>query len=656
MLLMKNNYTSFCFLLVLLSMKMFSQTSKIDSLLILLPKTNNAIDKVILMNTISDNYKTSDANKMLVFANQALELAKKIDYKTAYGTALLNKGNANIILGNYSESLKFFSEAQHLFENLDKNEVDNQKGLAKALGSIGIVFSEQSNYGKALQYYLKSVKIYEQLKDEVFCAKLYNNIGIVYHSQGMDFKSLNYFSKAQKIQEKQNDPNVGITYTNIANCFLKQENNSEAFNFYTKAKKALDKNPNPRALGEWFNNIGLYYKLIKQNQKAVQSWQSAIETFKSIEDKFGLTDTTIYLAQYYLAQNELEKARQYANQSLEFAKETKVLEQIVLSEKLLSDIYKKQNNDALALQHFQSYSVAKDSLINAQTIRKSVEDELTFEFEKREALQQKEIEKRDLLLKEESKRNALQLIFATLFGLLLFGFAFLIYNRMQLKKTLTLQKELAEYEQKALHLQMNPHFVFNCLGSISSFIVQNGTDSAIKYLSKFSKLMRLTLEYSKETLIPIDKEIEGLQNYLELEQLRFNNKFSFSIYKSSLIEDDVALPPLLLQPFVENAIIHGVIPKKELGSITIDFTIEKESLVCVVLDNGIGFEYSKTAKENSVLAHKSMAIEIINKRLELMENSTSKKANVKIEELKDSNEVILGTKVTLHIPLQYIEH
>jgi LytS/YehU family sensor histidine kinase len=86
--------------------------------------------------------------------------------------------------------------------------------------------------------------------------------------------------------------------------------------------------------------------------------------------------------------------------------------------------------------------------------------------------------------------------------------------------------------------------------------------SAIKYLSKFSKLMRLTLEYSKETLIPIDKEIEGLQNYLELEQLRFNNKFSFTISKSSEIEDDVALPPLLLQPFIENAIIHGVIPKK----------------------------------------------------------------------------------------------
>jgi len=201
---------------------------------------------------------------------------------------------------------------------------------------------------------------------------------------------------------------------------------------------------------------------------------------------------------------------------------------------------------------------------------------------------------------------------------------------------------------------MNPHFVFNCLGSISSFIVQNGTDSAIKYLSKFSKLMRLTLEYSKESLIPIDKEIESLQNYLELEQLRFNHKFNFTIQKSAAIEDDVALAPLIIQPFVENAIIHGVIPKKELGNIKIDFSIKDDSLICTILDDGIGINQSKQNKENSVTAHKSMAIDIIQKRLEMIASSTSKKATIKIEEQKEDNQ-IKGTKVILQLPLQYIE-
>jgi LytS/YehU family sensor histidine kinase len=224
---------------------------------------------------------------------------------------------------------------------------------------------------------------------------------------------------------------------------------------------------------------------------------------------------------------------------------------------------------------------------------------------------------------------------------------------MQIKRRLTLQKEVAEYEQKALHLQMNPHFVFNCLGSISSFIVQNGTDSAIKYLSKFSKLMRLTLEYSKGSLIPIDKEIESLQNYLELEQLRFNRKFEFSIHSSSSIEDDIALPPLLVQPFVENAILHGVVPKEGNGRIEVNFNVISNQLICTITDDGIGLTKSKSMKENSVTAHQSMALEITKKRLEMMETSTLQKANVTIEEIQNIHNQIIGTKVVITLPIQY---
>ncbi len=166
--------------------------------------------------------------------------------------------------------------------------------------------------------------------------------------------------------------------------------------------------------------------------------------------------------------------------------------------------------------------------------------------------------------------------------------------------------------------------------------------------------MRLTLEYSKESLIPIDKEIESLQNYLELEQLRFNNKFNFRIKKDKEIEDDVALPPLLIQPFIENAIIHGVIPKKEIGTITIAFSLANESLICVILDDGIGINQSKQNKENLVQAHKSMALGIIEKRLEMIAASTTKEATIAIEELTDKNQ-ISGTKVVLQLPLQYID-
>jgi LytS/YehU family sensor histidine kinase len=327
----------------------------------------------------------------------------------------------------------------------------------------------------------------------------------------------------------------------------------------------------------------------------------------------------------------------YATQSLAYAKEIGVLDQTFHSEKLLSELYELQNNHQQSLMHFKNYIIARDSLNNLENEKKFVRAEMDFEYQKKAAL-----------LHEKAKSEQWLILFIIVGVLLCIGLIVLLINRQQVKKRLTLQKELAEYEQKALHLQMNPHFVFNCLGAISSFIVQNGTDSALKYLSKFSKLMRLTLEYSKGSLIPIDKEIESLQNYLELEQLRFHNKFEFKITSSERVEFNMGLPPLLIQPFVENAILHGLVPKEENGKLEVTFDVENAQLVCIIKDNGIGISKSKQIKENSVQAHKSMALEITKKRLEIMEATISKSAQIDIFENN-------GTIVTLRLPIQYIQ-
>lgn len=648
--------TTIIYLLLLTSVTLFAQNKTIDSLLLVLKKTSNDIDKANTLNSLSDNYKVSDAKKMFLYGNQALVLAKKINFKIAEGNALLNIGNSKIIEGDYNLALDNFQKAQELFEKeipTPNTQKDIDLGLAKAYGSIGIVLSEQSNYSKSLHYYLKSVKIYEKLKDYLRCSKLYNNIGIIYKSEKSDFKALEFFSKAEKIQLSLKDENIAITQTNIANIYLNQNNIDKAQSYYNLAKISLEKYPNPRALGEWYNNKGLFFRKQKNNTEAILNWGKAIEAFSEIDDKFGKSDTYFYLGELYYDSSNFDQALLNINKSLQLGTELNVLELVMKCQKMLSNIYLKKGNTSLAFNYLQKYTSTKDSLINEENIRKSVELSMNYEFDKKELVQKEENDKKELILKEDAKNFKLKVGFIGLILLLIFGIVFLIYNRNQLKKTLTLQKELAEYEQKALHLQMNPHFVFNCLGSISSFIVQNGTDSAIKYLAKFSKLMRLTLEYSKESLIPIDKEIESLQNYLELEQLRFNNKFDFTISKSNDIEDDVVLPPLLLQPFVENAIIHGVIPKKDKGEITISFTIQNESLLCIIQDNGIGINQSKINKENSVLAHKSMAIDIIKKRLERIASSTAKRSSIKIEEVNDNNEVS-GTKVILQLPLQYI--
>ncbi|RYJ45560.1 tetratricopeptide repeat protein [Flavobacterium beibuense] len=642
---------------ILLPFTCFSQNKVLDSLLTELEKADTDAKKVELLNAVGAEYIENDPAMMMQYAEKALKLAQQKKLKKGEGEAWFNMGNANIMLSNYSKALKSFTSAQDIFEQLfaedvsDKNEIKGY--LAKTYGSIGIVCSEQNNYAKALEYYFKALKIYKEAKQQQIVFRLYNNIGIVYKTQGEYTKALKYFNKTLEIQKELNDDTAGTTITNIGNIYLLQNKNKEAFASYQEAINIFERFDSKRGLGELYNSLGNYYEKTGDKAKAEEYYNKGLEVFEGVGEKYGASASLGFLGDLYAKQGKTEQAAEFLNKSSAFAHEIGVLEQVRTSEKSLSDLYEKQGDYKLALLHYKKFEEAKDSIVNAENIKNIVREEMNYEMERKAELQKIESEKKQAIYNEEVKRHNQQMFFVVLFILLMFGVTFLVSNRRQLKKTLTLQKELAEYEQKALHLQMNPHFVFNCLGSISSFIVQNGTDSAIKYLSKFSKLMRLTLEYSKESLIPIDKEIEGLQNYLELEQLRFNKLFDFSITKDSHIEDDMAIPPLLLQPFIENAIIHGLVPKKEKGIIHVDFALNGDKLVCTVTDNGIGFTKSKELKENSVTVHKSMALEITRKRLEVIQAFTSKTSKVEINDVIDENGEAAGTRIVLNLPIQY---
>ena len=638
---------------------MSAQNTVLDSLQHKLSLATTASEKTKLLNAIANEYVENNPELMIQYARKAMAIAKKNNIATQEADSWFNIGNANIMLSHYTEALKSFTNSQVIYEGLvfkagkNRPALETVNGLARAYGSIGVVCSEQNNYAKALEYYFKALKLYKETKQETIVAIIYNNIGIVYESQKEYSKALEYFNKALWIQRKNDDDSQAVTITNIGKIYLAENEDDKALQSYRDAEAKFTAYENKRGLAELYNNFGSYYKKKSNFTEASLYYLKALEIFEETGEKYGASASLGYLGTISALQNKSADAVRYLERSSALAEEIGTPEQVKDSEKELSDLYVKMGNPALALMHYKKYSAAKDNINNSEGIKNMVREEMNYEFERKEALQKVESEKRLALFNEQTKRHQQQTFFVALSALLLFSIAFLIYNRLQLKKRLTLQRDLAEYEQKALHLQMNPHFVFNCLGSISSFIVQNGTESAIKYLSKFSKLMRLTLEYSKESLIPIDREIEGLQNYLELEQLRFNNMFQFSITKDSNIEDDMAIPPLLLQPFVENAIIHGIVPKKEHGNIYVDFSMDNDKLICTVTDDGIGINRSRKLKENSVTVHKSMALEITRKRLEVIQAFTSKTSQVEINELTDAMGMPNGTKIVLNLPIQY---
>src|SRR5690606_11930762 len=307
------------FVLFLCFTNLFAQDKIIDSLENKLAKTTTNSEKAKLYNEISNQYKYSDPNKMLEFGNKALKVSEENHLKTQIGNAYLNIGTAHIILGDYQKAMDNFVWAKPLFEELPKTpqtKDEIQQGIARTYGSMGIVFSEQSNYAKALQYYLEAAKSYEKINDQAQASKIYNNIGVVYRAQNEAEKALEYFIKALQIQKENNDPNKGITQTNIANIYFNKEKLDEAFQYYTSAKSSIDENPNPRALGEWYNNMGAYYASRKYPEMALENWQNAVVSFKEIDDKFGLADTYLHLAEFHNKNNNKTEALNAANNVL----------------------------------------------------------------------------------------------------------------------------------------------------------------------------------------------------------------------------------------------------------------------------------------------------------------------------------------------------
>ena len=244
-----------------------------------------------------------------------------------------------------------------------------------------------------------------------------------------------------------------------------------------------------------------------------------------------------------------------------------------------------------------------------------------------------------------------------LIGFLIIGGALYYYisnlkkEKMFLENEQQLSDELNESRQKALSSQLNPHFVFNSLNSIQNFILTKRTELSSDYLSMFSKLMRFVFENSKKLYVPLSDEIEALKLYLELEQVRHNNKFRYKIHTGNLPLSEIVLPSLLIQPIIENAIWHGLLHKfKDNRLLEVNFTSEEAYLCIEVKDNGVGRGASKP-RPKFIKKQRSSGVELTKQRLNLLSQSTGLKTSFEIIDLLDENNKSVGTSVVISLPL-----
>ena len=241
---------------------------------------------------------------------------------------------------------------------------------------------------------------------------------------------------------------------------------------------------------------------------------------------------------------------------------------------------------------------------------------------------------------------------------LFLGLAYAYYRQQiaQVRKESRLaeqfEKQKAELEMSALRAQMNPHFIFNCLNSIESYIIKNDTKKASEYLNRFGRLIRLILQNSRGNYVNLQDELEALNLYIQLEQMRFKNSFSYAIILAdSFNPENYEIPPMLIQPYVENAIWHGLNHRENGGEVSIKIQKIDDVFRCIIEDNGIGRVASTKIQDAKKIKRKSMGMDITQERIEIVNKIYNTQNKVEIEDLYNYANKAVGTRVTLFIPL-----
>lgn len=230
--------------------------------------------------------------------------------------------------------------------------------------------------------------------------------------------------------------------------------------------------------------------------------------------------------------------------------------------------------------------------------------------------------------------------------------AFFLFFQKNTKKVKTSYKsKIAELESRSLRAQMNPHFIFNAINGVQSIMLLKGEVESNRYIGLLSKILRFTLEINRQELISLEEEIDYLEAYIGLQQMRLDNKIDYKIHLDLLQHPKHYItPPMLIQPIVENAIIHGLTPLKKGGFLTINIQEDTHSLIVTVVDNGIGLKASKKMNNSYNTTHKSYATQILRERIEIFNNSKKGKMEFRIEDLTTKKKS--GTKAMIKIPKQ----
>ncbi len=678
-----------------------AQDSRIDSLRNVLKKLNNTssysddTNKVNALNALAKAVHTNKWDTVLILANQATNLAHKIKFYKGEASAYEIIGNYFSDRDEYSKALNYYNKSLQLQEQLkDKigiinnyynigflfynqsindtainffekgykisKEINYEKGIIDYYNGMGNVYNYIGNYKSALSYFLNELKYYERIDDTLGLGKVYYNIGMTYEFKQDYSQALKFYLNGLKMDELRKDT-IGLVldFSRIGNIYSDGMNDDvNALSYYKKTIMLGEKFGMKQAVATGYHNVGVIYDNKDDYKTALKYYYKGLYLKKEINYKKGVAISYQAIGDLYLKQHNITQSLESLQNALSIAKSIDALKEISEVYLSLSQVDSARHNWKGAYNWHKLYVEIKDSVYNQESSRQIAEMQTVYETEKKQK-QIADLEKdKQIQAAEISKQTIVRntiVIGASI--LILSGLiSFFFYKRKkdaeQKQKEISINLLASETEMKSLRSQMNPHFIFNALQSIQTFLLNHQSNEANNYLIKFSKLMRAVLENSQYSEVSIQKDIQALELYMQLETIRLTHPFTYEFHldKTVNVENDT-IPPLLLQPFVENAIWHGLQYKSASGHIDIYIMKKQDLLHIIVEDNGIGRNNSNKVDYPALLKKESLGLKLTEERLKLLNKIKKSKANFRIIDLFTSINEPSGTRVEMFLPL-----
>jgi tetratricopeptide (TPR) repeat protein len=550
---------------------------------------------------------------------------------------------------NFEEALACQKKSIFFLEKLGDWE-----GEGKAWAWIGITYATLGNYDSSFYYCSKSLHVRQKMSDHACVVLSYINMGQLYNAAGSFADAMDYYNQGIRYADIHhlNQFTISWTYFDLVGSIYRQRNNPDSSYIILQKSLHID-STNEMA------RISFGETLLMKNQydSALKIFLKPVGDFRKGNDKWDLMRVLMFASKAYMGKGNDKTALSYALETYSIAKKAQATQFILEDCLLLSKLYYQIHSYDSAYLFGQKFASLKDSIVNNQFLWKLSNYKKTADFKNKMdqlAMLDNENKIKEVKLKQEAKQKWILLacfLIAVPSGIILYKNLALKRKNEKLEsrgKQTELQRHVTDLEMQALRAQMNPHFIFNCLSSINRFILKNETEAASNYLTKFSRLIRTVLTNSKKSFISLEDELEMLRLYLEMEKLRFKDSFDYSItFINSIDDGNVFVPPLLLQPFAENAIWHGLMHKEGQGKLEFELRIDEKVLTCARTDNGVGRKKAAALKSKSVEKQKSLGLQITKERLALLNEQFASETFFNIDDLVDKEGKSSGTRVTL---------